>query len=223
LAGTFGCSKGSLPFTYLALPLRLSRPRVQDFLPIINRCEKRLTGLSSFLNQAGRLQMTNAVFSSLPTFFMCTLALPKIVIKQINKYRKHCLWRGSDLNAKKSPKAAWKMVCKPKVEGGLGVIDIEKQTKALLIKNFHKFYNRNDLPWVDLVWEKHYRNGKLPSHIKKGSFWWRDVLKLLPDFKSIATPHVENGEIVSFSGMIIGAISLWLLKLLSFFLMQKIS
>ena len=86
------------------------------------------------------------------------------------------------------------MVCKPKVEGGLGVIDTEKQNKALLIKNFHKFYNRNDLPWVHLVWEKHYRNGKLPSHMKKGSFWWRDVLKLLPDFKSIATPHVENGE-----------------------------
>jgi hypothetical protein len=75
LAGTFGCSKGSLPFTYLGLPLNISRPRVQDFLPIINRCEKRLTGLSSFLNQAGKLQMTNAVFSSLPTFFMCTLAL----------------------------------------------------------------------------------------------------------------------------------------------------
>ena len=46
------------------------------------------------------------------------------------------------------------MVCKPKVEGGLGVIDIEKQNKALLIKNFHKFYNRNDLPWVHLVYVK---------------------------------------------------------------------
>ena len=31
-----------------------------------------------------------------------------------------------------------------------------------------------------------------------GSFWWRDVLKLLPDFKSIATPHVENGESIFF-------------------------
>jgi hypothetical protein len=61
----------------------------------------------------------------LPTFFMCTLALPKTVIKQIDKYRKHCLWRGSDINAKTPPKAAWKLVCKPKIEGGLGIIDIE--------------------------------------------------------------------------------------------------
>ena len=63
------------------------------------------------------------------------------------------------------------MVCVPKDEGGLGVIDIEKQNKALLIKNLHKIFNKVDLPWVNLIWEKHDRNGKLPSHIKKGSFW----------------------------------------------------
>jgi hypothetical protein len=59
------------------------------------------------------------------------------------------------------------MVQMPKDEGGLGVINIEKQNKALLMKNLHKFFNKLDIPWVHLVWEKHYRNGKLPSHIKK--------------------------------------------------------
>ena len=137
LARTFGCSKGSFPFTYLGLPLSIARPRAQDLLPIVDRCEKRLTGMSCFLNQADRLHMTNVVLSSLPTFFLCTLVLPKAVIKQIDKYSKHCLWRGPDINARKPPKAAWKMVCKPKEEGGLGIIDIEKQNKALLIKNFH--------------------------------------------------------------------------------------
>lgn len=42
LAKTFGCSKGSLPFTYLGLPLGLTKPRVQDFLPLVNKCERRL-------------------------------------------------------------------------------------------------------------------------------------------------------------------------------------
>jgi len=55
---------------------------------MVNKCERRLGGISSFLNQAGRLQMTNAVLSSLPTFYMCTLELPKAVIKQIDKFRK---------------------------------------------------------------------------------------------------------------------------------------
>jgi hypothetical protein len=40
LAVTFGCSKGSLPFTYLGLPLSIDRPRAQDFLPLVNKYEK---------------------------------------------------------------------------------------------------------------------------------------------------------------------------------------
>lgn len=50
------------------------------------------------------------------------------------------------------------------------MIDIRKQNEALLLKNLHKFFNRLDIPWVSLVWEKHYRNGKLPNHMKKDSF-----------------------------------------------------
>jgi hypothetical protein len=194
LAATFGCSKGSLPFTYLGLPLSIERPKALDFLPLISKCVKRLSGISSFLNLAGRLQMVNAVFSALPTFFMCTLELPKGVIKQIDKFRKHCLWRGSNINPNKMPKAAWKLVCLPKDEGGLGVIDLDKQNMALLSKNLNKFFNKADPPWVGLVWEKHYKNGKLPNHIKKGSFWWRDNLKLLQTFKSFSRPQINSGD-----------------------------
>ena len=64
--------------------------------------------------------------------------------------------------------------------------NIEKQNKALLLKNLHKFFNKADIPLVHLVWEKHYSNGKLPSSIVKGSFWWRDNLKNLQYFKQMA-------------------------------------
>jgi hypothetical protein len=114
LSNTLGCSIGSMPFTYLGLPLGTTKPKVIDFLPLISKCERRLASTSMFLSQAGRLQMTNVVFSSLPTFTLCTFKLHKTVIKQIDKYRKHCLWRGADINAKTPPKAAWDMVCLPK-------------------------------------------------------------------------------------------------------------
>ena len=61
-------------------------------------------------------------------------------------------------------------------------------------ENLHKFFNKMDIPWVQLIWEKHYRNGKLPSHIKKGSFWWRDVLKFLDDFRVLASPQIGCGD-----------------------------
>lgn len=56
-----------------------------------------------------------------------------------------------------------------------------------------KFFNGKDIPWVNLVWEKHYGNDRLPRIVKKGSFWWRDVLKLLPIFKGMATVKINNG------------------------------
>ena len=194
LAQTFGCSKGTLPFTYLGLPLGTTKPRVTDFLPLVSKCERRLGGVTAMLNQAGRLQITNAVMSSLPTFYLCTLELPKQVIKQIDKFRKHCLWRGSNINGTGYPKAAWKLVCKGKAEGGLGIINLEAQNQALLMKNIDKFYNRKDIPWVQMVWEKHYRNNRLPGQVKKGSFGWRDILKILPKFKEIAEVQIRDGR-----------------------------
>jgi hypothetical protein len=74
-------------------------------------------------------------------FFMSTFKLHKTVIEQVDKYRKHCLWRGADINAKNPPKAAWEMVCLPTAEGGLGVLKLQTQNEALLLKNLHKFFN----------------------------------------------------------------------------------
>lgn len=55
LAATFGCSVGSFTFTYLGLPLGLTKPRVDDFMPLVTRCERRLTCTSLFLTQASKL------------------------------------------------------------------------------------------------------------------------------------------------------------------------
>jgi len=62
------------------------------------------------------------------------------------------------------------------------------------MKNLDKFFNRKDIPWVNLVWKKYCRNGRLPGTVKKGSFWWRDVLKLLAPFKEMANIQVNSGD-----------------------------
>lgn len=47
---------------------------------------------------------------------------------------------------------------------------------------------------VDFVQETYYSSGKLPGKVKKGSFWWRDVLKLLDKFKGMARVQINNGQ-----------------------------
>jgi hypothetical protein len=91
---------------------------------------------------------------------MGSLKLPKTIIKQIDKYRKHCLWRGGDINAGKPAMAAWSMVTKPKTEGGLRVLKIQVQNDALLMKNLDMFFNNVDIPQVTLIWDKYYQNGE---------------------------------------------------------------
>jgi hypothetical protein len=118
LAATFQRNQGELPFTYLGLPLSMNKPSVEDCLPLVDRVEKRLVSTSSLLSQGAKLQMVNSILSSLVTYYLCSIKVPAIIIKQIDKYRRHCLWRSSDMNAKKPPLAAWKMVTKPKSKGG---------------------------------------------------------------------------------------------------------
>jgi hypothetical protein len=131
-----------------------------------------------------------------PACLMNNHWLPPFVIEQIDKYRKHCVWRGSDLNAKKPPLTAWSLATKPKKEGGFGIINLKCQNNALLLKNLHNFFNKADCPWVDLIWNNYYLNGTLPDDRPRGSFWWRAVLKNLTTFKGIAMVKVENGSTV---------------------------
>lgn len=154
LATSFNCAKGSLPFTYLGLPLETTKPKVEDFLPLITKCERRLQATLFFLSKAAKLQMTNVVFTSLPMYQMGTFLLPKIVIEQIDKYRKHYLWRGSNI----------------KEEGGLGVINLKTQNEALLLKKLHKFFNKVDTPSVQPVWEKKLSKWQTPQSHQKRSF-----------------------------------------------------
>jgi hypothetical protein len=116
-----------------------------------------LVSTSVYLSIAGRLELVNAVFTALPTFAMSSfLLLLKIVVKQIDKFRKHCLWRGPDLQSKKPNKATWQMVNVPKEKGGLGVLNLQTQNQSLLLKNPHKFFNKVDTPWVHLIWNCYY-------------------------------------------------------------------
>jgi hypothetical protein len=174
LAGTLGCQVESMPFTYLGLPLGTTKPVIQDYMPLLLRIEKRLMGIATFASYAGRLMLVNSVLLALPTYYMCVLHLSLEIIDQIKKYHRHCLWRGSDINKKGNCLAAWSKVQRPKSQGGLGVIDLATQNRALLLKHMHKFFNKADVPWVDLTWKAYYSASIAPqARSPRGSFWWR--------------------------------------------------
>jgi hypothetical protein len=72
LATEFGCQVGSMPFTYLGLPLGTTKPLINDLLPLVTRLDRKLSSSSSFLPQGARLQLINSALASMPLHFLCT-------------------------------------------------------------------------------------------------------------------------------------------------------
>ena len=130
----------------------------------------------------------------MPIYFLCTLSLPKGILQQLERIMRQCLWRGNTDNPRQSL-AAWDLVCRPKKFGGLGVLNLGIQNEALLLKHLFKFYNKVDVPWVSLIWDTYYASSPPQSTQNCGSFWWRDVMRLYPNFCKLAVPQVHVGEI----------------------------
>ena len=87
LATTFGCAVGTLPFTYLGLPLGSARPTIHDLSPIVDQVERRLNASACFLDYGSRLTFLNSVLSSLPMHFLCSLKIPKGIFDRFDRVR----------------------------------------------------------------------------------------------------------------------------------------
>lgn len=56
-----------------------------------------------------------------------------------------------DFSNKGGRLVAWKHACRSKEERGLGIINLRTQNTTLLLNFLQKFYNKADLPWVQLT------------------------------------------------------------------------
>lgn len=66
---------------------------------------------------------------------------------------------------------AWDKVTTPKDNGGLGMVNFRVHNRALLMKHLYKFYNKQSTPWVHLIWNSHYKEGRIPHNSsEKGLF-----------------------------------------------------
>jgi hypothetical protein len=111
---TFGCDIDSMPFTYLGLPMRTTKPKIEDLSPMMDRIECQLFACSTWLSYIGRQQMINSAITPIMTYAMCTIKLPKGVIENIDMARKQCLWRGNSEKRKGGNLVAWPIVMMPK-------------------------------------------------------------------------------------------------------------
>lgn len=197
LAAAMGCQIGTMPFTYLGLPLGTTKPTIRDLMPLVDNVERRLSSTTIWMSYGGRVEYINSALSSLLAFAMCVLKMPDKLFDLCDRARRNCLWRKViDRDARTHSLAAWHLVCKPKKKGGLGILNLKIQNQALLLKYIHKFIHKEDVPWVMLVWYKYYDD--TPPHAKPrcGSFWWRDIFSLMDIYRGVTSCIPGAGDTI---------------------------
>jgi hypothetical protein len=76
LAQVLGCQVGTMPFTYLGLPVGTTRPTVAKLMLLVDRVERRLTSTTIWLTNGGRVTFINFALSPLTIYARCVLKIP---------------------------------------------------------------------------------------------------------------------------------------------------
>ena len=100
------------------------------------RFQKKLSGWKDkMLSIGGRLVLINSVLSNLSMFMLSFFEVPRGVLKRLDYYRSRFFWQ-SDGHKKKYRLTKWGggVLCTPKDQGGLGILDLDLQNRCLLSK-----------------------------------------------------------------------------------------
>ncbi|KAL0293620.1 UNVERIFIED_CONTAM: hypothetical protein Sradi_6926600 [Sesamum radiatum] len=158
---TVGFHEGSLPIKYLGVPLVSSRLTIADCRPLIHKLDCRLAGWEQLnLSLAGRTQLIRSVLSSLHTYWASVFILPKSVISVIEQRMRNFLWKGATGSG--YAKVSWAQVCRPKVEGGLGIRRVLFMNQALMMKHLWRVLQA-DTSSIWVAWVLRYSFPRGPS------------------------------------------------------------
>ena len=142
---------GDWPIKYLGMPLG-GNPRKIDFWdPVVTKVAKRLDGWKKvFLSRGGRLTLIHSVLAAITIYYLSPFKALVAVLTSMEKLMRDFLWDGGDLLGGEHL-VEWKVVCLAKDKGGLGIDNLEKRNKSLLMKWFWRFPKENRSLWYKVI------------------------------------------------------------------------
>ena len=91
--------------------------------------------------------MSDTVLSSIPVYFLTVFEPKKWAITKLDKIRRAFLWKGTTEANSAQCLVAWDKIKRPKLAGGLGVLDLEKFIRALRLRWLWFKWTDPDRPW----------------------------------------------------------------------------
>ncbi|RVW63495.1 putative ribonuclease H protein [Vitis vinifera] len=151
LALDFGCKVGSLPSTYLGLPLGAPFKSVAMWDGVEERFRKRLTMWKrQYLSKGGRATLIRSTLSNLPIYYMSVLRLPSLVRRRLEQIQRDFLWGGGSLE-RKPHLVRWKVGVLKQEERGFRIKCLSNLNKALLSKWNWRFANEREALWNQVI------------------------------------------------------------------------
>ena len=140
---------------YFGVPILQKRINKDTFGEVFEQVSSRLAGWKGrMLSFAGRLTLTKAVLTSILVHTMSSIKLSQSILDGLDKVSRSFFW-GSTSGKKKQHLVAWKQVCLPRREGGLGIRSATAMNKALIAKVGWRALNDRLSLWSQVVRSKY--------------------------------------------------------------------
>ena len=94
------------------------------------------------------------MLDAIPACMMSVFPAPDKVIQRIDALRRNFFWQGNE-DKKKFHLVKWEEVIKNKKEGGLGIRNMKKQNKSLMLKWIWKFMTGENMLWREVIRAKY--------------------------------------------------------------------
>ncbi|KAL9233090.1 hypothetical protein vseg_008128 [Gypsophila vaccaria] len=186
-----GFAEGTLPFTYLGIPIQTTRIQKKDCASLIDKVCHRIHLMNpKHISYAGRLVMVKAVITTLHSYWASIFILPKGVLERIEATCRNFLW-DSSADYKRVPLVAWNKLCKPKEEGGLGIKCLEISNQAMIGRLVHWIVEDRDSLWVKWIQSNFLKGRNWLNYQPPASASW--IWKKICAVKEILTPSLTAG------------------------------
>jgi hypothetical protein len=191
-----GFRHGSLPFSYLGILLFKGKPKSIHLRPVVDKIQIKLNAWKGrLLTIMGRVQLVNAVISSMLTYSFHVYKWPTSLLAEVSKAMRNFIWSGNSSQPKICT-VSWRKVCQPKEHGGLAVRDPAMVNKASLIFLTWKLITSKE-KWAHICRERFLIGSKPKQHYVNSSVWPGLKTHIQFIFEH-STWSVGNGRSISF-------------------------
>ena len=138
-------------------------------------------------SQKWREVLIKAVALALPKYTMSLFRIPDALCSDLESMMAHFWWTG-DLENRKIHYKSWALLCLPKVEGGMGFMEVRGFNQALIVKQGWRIQQRSDTLVAKVLRGKYFPNssflnaplGSYPSYLWRSLGWGNEVIQRDP-------------------------------------------